>query len=219
MVTWIVMNLGCPEMANLANIKGDVPILSLDHFVHAHILREEPDHSLSMLYCRKAIRLPNPRFQLYSCESLTLQFDQMGEACNNVTVPPRTHGRACMEAAQQTMTTPRAHPQEPQWDTGYGGGYSGYHEGGCYYPSHGYPEPSLQAGTSTSARCPNLYAPLKRYVSYEVDQAQHVVEGIGRLERWMDDFAHVQTEIQASIKSQTSMMHDLFGHFRINSNA
>jgi hypothetical protein len=33
----------------------------------------------------------------------------------------------------------------------------------------------------------------------------------------MDDFAHVQTEMQASIDSQTSMMHDLFGHFRINS--
>jgi hypothetical protein len=25
-----------------------------------------------------------------------------------------------MEAAQQTTTTPQAHPQEPQWDTGYG---------------------------------------------------------------------------------------------------
>jgi hypothetical protein len=32
------------------------------------------------------------------------------------------------------------------------------------------------------------------------------VEGIGRLEHWMDDFAHVQTEMQASIDSQTSMM-------------
>jgi hypothetical protein len=32
---------------------------------------------------------------------------------------------------------------------------------------------------------------------------------------WMDDFAHVQMEMQASIESQTSMMHDLFGHFRI----
>jgi hypothetical protein len=31
----------------------------------------------------------------------------------------------------------------------------------------------------------------------------------------MDDFAHVQTEMQSSIGSQTSMMHDLFGHFRI----
>jgi hypothetical protein len=55
MVTRITMNLGCPEMANLAYIKGDVPDLGLDHFVHTHILREEPDHYLSMLYGRKAI--------------------------------------------------------------------------------------------------------------------------------------------------------------------
>jgi hypothetical protein len=46
-----------------------------------------------------------------------------------------------------------------------------------------------------------------------------VVEWIGRLEWWMDDFAHVQIEMQASIDSQTSMMHDLFGHFRINPDA
>jgi hypothetical protein len=32
----------------------------------------------------------------------------------------------------------------------------------------------------------------------------------------MDDFAHMQTKMQASIDSQTSMMHDLFGHFGIN---
>jgi hypothetical protein len=31
------MNIGCPEMANLAYIEGDVPILGLDHFVHVHI--------------------------------------------------------------------------------------------------------------------------------------------------------------------------------------
>jgi hypothetical protein len=35
----------------------------------------------------------------------------------------------------------------------------------------------------------------------------------------MDDFAHVQMEIQASIDSQASMMHDLFGHFEINPDA
>jgi hypothetical protein len=58
MVTRIAMNLGCPEMANLAYNKGDVPTLGLDHFVHAHILREESDHFLSMLYGCKAIRLP-----------------------------------------------------------------------------------------------------------------------------------------------------------------
>jgi hypothetical protein len=55
---------------------------------------------------------------------------------------------AHMEAAQQTTTTPQAHPQEPQWDTGYGGGYSGHHESGSYYPSHGYTKPSLRARTS-----------------------------------------------------------------------
>jgi hypothetical protein len=59
-------------MANLAYIEGDIPILSLNHFVHAHILCEEPDYSVSMLYGRKAIRLPNPTLRLYSCESLTL---------------------------------------------------------------------------------------------------------------------------------------------------
>jgi hypothetical protein len=35
----------------------------------------------------------------------------------------------------------------------------------------------------------------------------------------MDNFAHIQTEMQAFIDSHTSMMHDLFSHFRINSNA
>jgi hypothetical protein len=124
-----------------------------------------------------------------------------------------------MEAAQQTRTTSQAHPQEPQWDIGYGGDYSGYHEGGSYYPSQGYPEPSLWVETSTSARYPDWYAPLERYVSYGVDQAERTVEGIRWLERRMDDFAHVQTEMQAFIDSQTSMMHDLFSHFRINLDA
>jgi hypothetical protein len=92
MVTQIAMKLGCPKMANLAYIEGDVPILGLDHFVHTHILREEPNHYLSMLYGRKVIRLPNMCLQLYSCESLTLQFDRKGEACHSFTRPPRTRG-------------------------------------------------------------------------------------------------------------------------------
>jgi hypothetical protein len=155
MVTRIAVNLGCPEMANLSYNEGDVPILGIDHFVHAHILCEEPGHSFSMLYGRKAIWLPNPGLRLYSCESLTLQFDRMGEVCHSFVGPPRTHERARMEVAQQTMTTPQTHPQEPQWDTGYGGGYSSHHEGGSYYPSHSYPGPSLRA--RTSARYPDRY--------------------------------------------------------------
>jgi hypothetical protein len=39
------------------------------------------------------------------------------------------------------------------------------------------------------------------------------------LEHRMDDFAHVQTEMQACIDAQTSMMHDLFSHFGINPDA
>jgi hypothetical protein len=66
------MNHGCPKMANLVYIEGDVPDLGLEHFVHAHILREEPNHSLSMLYGCKAIQLPNPGLRLYFGESLTL---------------------------------------------------------------------------------------------------------------------------------------------------
>jgi hypothetical protein len=85
MVTRIAMNLGCPEVANLAYIDGDVPVLGLDYFIHAHILHEEPDHSLSMPYGHKAIRLSNMGLRLYSCESLTLQFDRMGEARHSFT--------------------------------------------------------------------------------------------------------------------------------------
>jgi hypothetical protein len=91
MVTQIAMNLGCLEIDNLAYIEGHVPILGLDHFVHVHILREEPDYSGSMLYGRKAIRLPNLAHRLYSCESLTLQFERMGEARHSFVGPPRTH--------------------------------------------------------------------------------------------------------------------------------
>jgi hypothetical protein len=35
----------------------------------------------------------------------------------------------------------------------------------------------------------------------------------------MDDFETVQMEMQASIDSQTSMMHNLFSHFGINPDA
>jgi hypothetical protein len=69
LVTQIAMNL---EYSDLAYIDGDVPVLGLDHFVHAHILHEEPDYSVSMMYGHKVIRLPNPVLRLYSCESPTL---------------------------------------------------------------------------------------------------------------------------------------------------
>jgi hypothetical protein len=66
---------------------------------------------------------------------------------------------------------------------------------------------------------PPLLGTLTGTLLYGVDQAKHTVEGIGWLKWQMNDFAHVQTEMQASIDSQTSMMLDLFGHFEINPNA
>jgi uncharacterized protein Yka (UPF0111/DUF47 family) len=60
---------------------------------------------------------------------------------------------------------------------------------------------------------------LEQYVSNGVDQAERAVEEIGRLEHWTDDFARMQMEMQASIDSQVSMMHDLFSHFGINPDA
>jgi hypothetical protein len=48
---------------------------------------------------------------------------------------------------------------------------------------------------------------------------ENSTEGIGWLKRWMDDFATMQMEMQASIDSQTIMKHDLFGHFGINPDA
>jgi hypothetical protein len=107
LVTRIFMNLG---YSDLAYIEGDVPVLGLDHFVHAHILCEEPDYSVSMLYGRQAIQLSNPALRLYSCESHTLQFDQMGEPRHSFTGLPRTRRQARMDVAQQTMTIPQAHP-------------------------------------------------------------------------------------------------------------
>jgi hypothetical protein len=89
LVTRISINLG---YSDLAYIEGDIPVFGLNHFVHVHILRGEPDSSVSMLYGRKAIWLPNPALRLYSCESLTLQFDQMGEARHNFTGSPHTRG-------------------------------------------------------------------------------------------------------------------------------
>jgi hypothetical protein len=36
-------------------IEGDVPVLGLDHFVHTHILHEEPDYFVSMLYSHEVV--------------------------------------------------------------------------------------------------------------------------------------------------------------------
>jgi hypothetical protein len=96
----------------------------------------------------------------------------MGEACHNFEGPPRTHGQARMEATQQTTTTPQAYPQEPEWNTRSGVATQVTMRVVVITPLK--VTPSL-----ASARYPDWYAPLERYISYGADQAKCAVEGVG----------------------------------------
>jgi hypothetical protein len=99
LVTHIALNIGCPEMHNVAYIEGDVPILGLYHFVHAHALREEPNLSIAMLYegGDKVLRLPNQAYLLCSCDQLIVQLNTLVNACCGISGPPRTRGYAQWE--------------------------------------------------------------------------------------------------------------------------
>jgi hypothetical protein len=72
LVTRIALNIGFPEMHNEAYIEGDAPILGLSHFVHAHVLHQELDHSISVLYegGNKVLWLPNQGNLLCSYDQL-----------------------------------------------------------------------------------------------------------------------------------------------------
>jgi hypothetical protein len=196
LVTRIALNLGCEEMANVSYIAGDVTILGLSHFMHAHILREEPDRSISMLYevGSKVLRLPNPTVALESCEQLTLQLNRMGDAHHSYIGQKDTHRRAHLEVTRQT-------PPQPQWDTGYVSSTPEYQGVGTAFHPHDIPGPSHGVGTSATLELPHWYYPLERFVSYGVDKAQPAVEGIGPVERRFDEREHVQTEKHASINS------------------
>jgi hypothetical protein len=50
----------------------------------------------------------------------------MGHARHRYLGPPRMRQRERMEVAHQDTTKPQTYPQQPQWDTGYEGGYSEY---------------------------------------------------------------------------------------------
>jgi hypothetical protein len=57
------MNLGCPEMTNLAYIEGDVPVLGLDHFVHVHSAR----NSILLYLCYMVTRRSGYLTQAFNC--------------------------------------------------------------------------------------------------------------------------------------------------------
>jgi hypothetical protein len=96
LVTRIALNIRCPEMHNVAYIEGGVLILGLSHFVHTHVLREELDHSISMLYegGNKMLRLPNQAYLLCSCDQLIVQLNTLENMHRSISGPPRTHWRA-----------------------------------------------------------------------------------------------------------------------------
>jgi hypothetical protein len=157
---------------------------------------EEPDHSISMLYegGNKVLQLPNQAYLLHSYDQLIMQLNTLENARCSISGPPHTCGRARREATGQT-------PSQPQWDTGYGNSLPRYQEGGSSNYPHSTPGPSHRAGTSASIKFPHWYYPLERYIRYGVDQAEHMVEGIRRIESRIDEFERMQTEIHTFIDS------------------
>ena len=166
-----------------------------------------------MLYAGggRVVRLPNPGLRLYSCRRLILQGAWLEDARHSYSGPPRTRSLSRREAVARQQATTQVPPQHSQWDTGYEGGYSEYHEGGSSHHPHGQPWYTRGAGTSASAHHPSLYSSLERDISYVADQAERVVEGIGRVKQRLEEHAHIQTNPRSSIDSQTEALNSLFG--------
>jgi hypothetical protein len=119
----------------------------------------------------------------------------MGEARHSFTGPPRTRGRARREAHSMTRLHRRLNLRSPNGTLG------------------------MRVATRVTTRAVVNTTLMVTPGQASEPEPPPPLEGIGRLERQMDDFATVQMEMQASIDSQTSMMHDLFGHFGINPDA
>ena len=57
-----------------------------DHFVHAHMMCEDPGNSVFMCYpgYEREFKLPCPKLSLYSVKRLTLQMEKKEPACHSV---------------------------------------------------------------------------------------------------------------------------------------
>ena len=68
--------------------------IGLDHFVHAHMMREGPGNLVFMCYpgYEKGFEFPCPKLSLYSMKHLTLQMEKK-EPARHSTAGPITHGR------------------------------------------------------------------------------------------------------------------------------
>ena len=73
--------------------------IGLDHFVHAHMMREGPGNSVFMCYpgYEREFELPCPKLSLYSVKRLTLQMEKKEPACHSI-AGPMTRGRTRRDA-------------------------------------------------------------------------------------------------------------------------
>jgi hypothetical protein len=141
----------------------------------------------------------------------------MGEAHHNFTAPLHTHGRARMEAAQQTMTTPQAHPQEPSGTLGM--------EVATRVTMKVVTTP-LMVILSLASKPKSL--PLLGTPIGTLHWSCMSVMGLTKLSaRWKgsDNSSNGWMTLEPCKQkckhpsTQTSMMYDLFGHFKINPDA
>jgi len=91
-VTRIAQYVGVLENAQVAYLPAMDEyrtFISLDHFVHAHMMREGPKNSVFMCYpgYDKELELPCPKLSLYSMKRLTLQMEKK-ELAHHSTASP-----------------------------------------------------------------------------------------------------------------------------------
>ena len=71
----------------------------LDHFIHAHMMREGPGNSVFICYSEydKEFELPCPKLSLYSIKRLTLHMEKKEPARHSI-AGPMTRGRTRHDA-------------------------------------------------------------------------------------------------------------------------
>ena len=102
LVTHIARYVGVLENAQVTYLPATDEyrtFIGLDHFVHAHMMREGPGNSVFMCYpgYEREFELPCTKLSLYSVKRLTLQMEKKEPACHN-TAGPLTCGRVRRDA-------------------------------------------------------------------------------------------------------------------------
>ena len=97
LVTRIARYVGVLENAQVTYLPATDEyrtFIGLDHFVHAHMMREGPGNSVFMCYpgYDKEFELPCPKLSLYSIKRLTLHMEKKEPARHSI-AGPMTRGR------------------------------------------------------------------------------------------------------------------------------